>query len=615
LAQISAVMQAGAGLGETGETYLVGQDKMWRSESRFLEQLGIESTVLNTETPARTEASLSALAGGSGAQTIDNYLGARVLSSWEPLVLDEPDSDDPHGIVWAVIAEIDESEALAAVSSTTAFITTLSLTLLGVAAVAAAGVGSLIAGRLVKPIVGLTDSATAIAGGDLDVAIAPTAARNEVGVLTNAFTTMAERLRETVGSLRETAENLAERTRELEASQRVTFAASERTSPDEMLGLVVDLVRDQFDLYHAQVYIVDPPFTSPLPGGTEGDRAAVLRQSTGYAGSQLLQRKHQIPLDATALVTRAIHTGEPVLVDDTAADPNFMPNPLLPETRSELVVPLKIGEQVIGVLDAQDIEPGRFGESTVALFQTMADQVAFLFENNELLERVTEQSETLTVFTTQLRTAAEIARQAGGILDPEELLQQVVELMQSRFGLYHAHIYVLDKVEGEVKGKLVVRAGSGEVGRVLREEGHSIPLDREKSLVARAARTQEAVLIADTTLESDFMPNPLLPQTRSELSVPLIAGGKTLGVLDMQDDQAGRFAESDVDTYATLAGQIAVALQNAGLFEAQKQAEETIRASQERFQGLVETLSDWIWETDTNGAYTYISPRIETLLG
>jgi PAS domain S-box-containing protein len=361
-------------------------------------------------------------------------------------------------------------------------------------------------------------------------------------------------------------QELAERTRELEASQRVTFAASERTSPEELLGLVVDLIRDQFDLYHVQVYIVD-----------EEQEAAVLRESTGYAGSQLLQARHQIPLARPSLVTKAIHDGQPVLVNDVHDDPNFMSNPLLPETRSELVVPMRIGERVFGALDTQDHVPGRFSASTIALFQTMADQVAFLFENTELLARVTEQSEALTIFTTQLRIAADIAGHLSTVLDPALLLQQVVEMMQSRFGLYHAHVYVLD----ETSGWLTVQAGSGEVGRVLVKEGHSIPLDRERSLVARAARNQETILVEDTTLESDFMPNPLLPQTRSELAVPLVAGGRVLGVLDMQDDQAGRFTPADVDTFSTLAGQIATSLQNAALFE---QVEANARGSQIRFE-------------------------------
>jgi PAS domain S-box-containing protein len=374
--------------------------------------------------------------------------------------------------------------------------------------------------------------------------------------------------------VRHSAHALAERTSELEASQRVTFAASERTSPDELLGLVVNLIRDQFDLYHVQVYVVD-----------EEQQAAMLRKSTGYAGRQLLQKKHHIPLDRTALVTKAIRERVPVLVTDVSKDPNFMPNPLLPETQSELVVPLKISERVIGVLDAQDRVPGRFTESTVALFQTMGDQIAFLFENSELLERVSEQTEALTIFTNQLRTAADIARRLGTILDPDVLLQQVVELMQGRFGLYHVHIYLLD----EETHQLIVHAGSGEVGRVLCERGHSILVGTKKSLVARAVRERETVLVNDTSLESDFMPNPLLPQTRSEMSVPLMIGDRVLGVLDVQDDQVNRFTQSDQDTFGTLAGQIAITLENASLFEEQQRAQKAIRESEERLRAILET--------------------------
>jgi signal transduction histidine kinase len=359
-------------------------------------------------------------------------------------------------------------------------------------------------------------------------------------------------------------EALTERTRELEASQRVTFAASERTNPDELLNLVVNLIRDQFDLYHVQVYTVD-----------EMAGAATLRKSTGYAGRQLLQKGHHIPLNRPALVTKAIREKEPVLVADVTQSPDFMPNPLLPDTRAEMVVPLKIGGKVIGVLDAQDRVPERFTADTVALFQTMADQVAFLFENSELFDRVTEQAQALTAFTNQLRTAADIAQRLGTILDPDRLLQQVVDLMQSRFGFYHVHIYLLDKDTQQ----LTIRAGSGEVGQVLREQGHSIRIDAKRSLVARAARERGTVLVNNTSLEPDFLPNPLLPATSSELAVPLLLGENALGVLDVQDDQIERFTQADVDTFNTLAGQIASSLQNASLFE---QVESNLAATQAR---------------------------------
>jgi PAS domain S-box-containing protein len=393
---------------------------------------------------------------------------------------------------------------------------------------------------------------------------------------------------------------LAERNRDLEASQRVTFAASERVTPDELLGLVVDLIRDQFHLYHVQAYIVD-----------EEQKAAVLRESTGYAGHQLLQKGHCIPLDRPALVTKAIREGRPVLVTDVSRSPDFMPNPLLPETRSEMVVPMKIGGHVIGVLDAQDRTPGRFNEQTAGLFQTMADQIAFLFENSELLESVSRQTETLTAFTGQLRTAADIAARLSTIRDPEQLLQEAVELMQGRFGLYHAQVYVLD----DPGVRLSVHAGSGDIGRILKDRKHSISAGEEKNIVAHAARAQEVVVINDTSLESDFTPTPLLPQTRSEMAVPLVIGKKTLGVLDLQANQAGRFKQADVDAFTILSGQISTAMENARLFEERQHTESALRQSEDRYRDLFENALDIIYTHDLSGRFTSINKAAERITG
>lgn len=169
----------------------------------------------------------------------------------------------------------------------------------------------------------------------------------------------------------------------------------------------------------------------------------------------------------------------------------------------------------------------------------------------------------------QLRTAAEVGRRVTAILDPELLMWEVVNLIRDHFRLYHTHIYLLDET-GE---QLVVRAGSGRVGRILYEQEHKIPLSYNKSLVARAARTRQIVMVQDTSQSPDFMPNPFLPQTHSEMAVPLIAGDQLLGVLDVQNDQPNYFHPHDRDVLRTLASQIAIALQNANLFAERKRAE------------------------------------------
>lgn len=105
-------------------------------------------------------------------------------------------------------------------------------------------------------------------------------------------------------------------------------------------------------------------------------------------------------------------------------------------------------------------------------------------------------------------------------------------------------------------------------------EKHKIPLNREQSLVARAARNREGVVVNDVTEAPDFLPNPLLPDTRAEMAVPMIVADKVIGVLDVQSETIGRFTEVDVNIQTTLASQVVVALQNARSFaQSQQQAE------------------------------------------
>lgn len=214
-------------------------------------------------------------------------------------------------------------------------------------------------------------------------------------------------------------------------------------------------------------------------------------------------------------------------------------------------------------------------------------------------------------FTNQLRTAAEISTQLSAILDIEELLGKLVSLLQSRFDLYHVHVYLLNDAADD----LIMRVGSGEIGDSLRERDHHISLNEKHSLVARAARTGEIVVAGNVQLEPDFLVNPLLPETCSEVSIPLVTADKVVGVLDLQDNQPHRFAQSDLDTFSALAGQIAIALQNARLFETQRQIEEALRNSEERFRTVADFTYDWEYWTGPEGDYLYVSPSCERVTG
>ena len=196
--------------------------------------------------------------------------------------------------------------------------------------------------------------------------------------------------------------------------------------------------------------------------------------------------------------------------------------------------------------------------------------IAFNSMTSQLQETLQGLEQRVFARTRDLEIVAEVGTATATILESSRLLQEVVDLTKERFNLYHSHIYLLDE-KGE---NLVLTAGAGEPGRIMVAEGHSIPLDREKSLVARAARERKGVTVNDVTQAPDFLPNPLLPDTRSELAVPMIVGGNVIGVFDIQSEQVGRFTESDVNIQTTMAAQLATSIQNVRSFEkSKKQAE------------------------------------------
>jgi len=234
---------------------------------------------------------------------------------------------------------------------------------------------------------------------------------------------------------------------------------------------------------------------------------------------------------------------------------------------------------------AQIISEGKFD---IQAEVTSADEIGSLAQNfNVMTARLAEAFEDVRRRAAELATVAEVSTATSTILEVNNLLQEVVNLTKERFNLYHSHIYLLDEA-GE---NLVLASGAGEAGRQMVAEKRSIPLHREQSLVARAAREQKGVTVNDVTQAPDFLPNVLLPDTRSELAVPMIVGGKVIGVFDVQSDVVGRFTDSDINIQTTLAAQVATSIQNARSFEQSK--------TQADFESLVNTIGQKIQRATT----------------
>ena len=174
--------------------------------------------------------------------------------------------------------------------------------------------------------------------------------------------------------------------------------------------------------------------------------------------------------------------------------------------------------------------------------------------------------------TRALATSTEVSRRLSTILEPNQLIKEVVEQVQQAFNYYHAHIYLFD----ERKENLRMVGGTGEAGRTMLANKHHIPAG--KGLVGRAAETKRLVLVSHTEDDPTWLPNPLLPETKSEAALPIAIGEQVLGVLDVQHNIPGGLTQEDAELLQAIANQVAIALQNAQSFEIarQKAAQETI---------------------------------------
>lgn len=225
----------------------------------------------------------------------------------------------------------------------------------------------------------LGQSARRLAEGHFDER-APVTRDDELGQLAYAFNTMAGELQGLYGSLeRQVVERtaaLARRSAQLEASAQVARQAAAIRDVGQLLDETVRLISDQFGFYHAGIFLLD-----------EAREYAVLRAASSEGGQRMLARSHKLRVGEVGIVGFVAGSGQSRVALDVGADAVYFDNPDLPQTRSEMGLPLKVRDAVIGVLDVQSTEEAAFSEEDVAVLQTMADQVALAIENARLLEQ------------------------------------------------------------------------------------------------------------------------------------------------------------------------------------------------------------------------------------
>lgn len=531
LDRLDNIMLQRGGLGETGETYLVDKLNVFVSEART----GGESFPRGVHTFGIDRALLNQ-ADGSGAYT--NYRGVPVLGAYRWL-------DDQEV---ALLAEIEEGEALAPVRRMAWALLIEGL----VVAALVTGIAYLVTRQIVRPISRLTEVATQMAGGDLSQRAAVKRS-DEIGILGQAFDGMAVQLSESIGTLEQ---RVSDRTRDLEqrAVQLTTVAeigrvATSTLDPGRLTQQTVDLLRERFDLYYAGLFLVD-----------EVGDYAVLDAGTGEPGRIMKEQGHKLLVGGGSMVGAACAEHKAHIALDVGLEPVRFANPLLPDTRSEMALPLVVGGRVLGALDVQSTRQAAFSEEDIAVVQLAADQVAVAVDNAR-----------------KFSSEASLLEAASPLFGVSRRLSEVITTEQA------AQAIIDSVAETEADGCAVARFGfslDGEVETITflgswSRRGVSrfpigTPLAASTSMLPVPMMSR--FLVVTDVLEEAQMPAEMRQTlarfgARAVVNVPLQAGGRIIGVVIVQRESPGPFSPVSLRLYETLVEQAAVVLERARLVE------------------------------------------------
>ncbi|MFN7035165.1 MAG: GAF domain-containing protein, partial [Bellilinea sp.] len=344
-------------------------------------------------------------------------------------------------------------------------------------------------------------------------------------------------------------ENLSNR----QAQQLLTAAEIARDvasslQAEQVLINATNLIRERFDYYHASVFLVDPT-----------GKYAVLHEASGEIGQKMKAAGHRLAVGSRSLVGQAVARGETVVSNNTRLNPNYYPNPLLPDTRSELVVPLKTANRIIGALDVQSDRINAFQTEDIHTLEILADQLSMALENANLYARSQEnlvKHRLLHQMTTAASTSANLS----------EAIQRTVYNLRTALGEERVAFYLADP-----DGNLVLHTAIGFEGL----EINQFNIQTSQYLPAIAARDRYSVRVGH--LMPDESLSTIHPETRSALAVPILFSDELLGVLSLESEQIERFDESDQEIIGALGDSLGAILTNARLVDQIRQQVERQR--------------------------------------
>ena len=317
---------------------------------------------------------------------------------------------------------------------------------------------------------------------------------------------------------------------------------------NQLARRVTRLIQSSFNYYYVAIFTVD-------------SRTASLRFRSSASAPRRGRRKDASPLRVNkgeGLIGEAAESGQRILCEDVRGNPHYRYVDSLPETRSEVVIPLKVEEHVLGVLDVQSDRQNAFHPNDLLVLDALPDNVARAVESARLYGDLRRRAEQLTLI-------AEVSKSLTSTLDLRDVMRGAASLIHDRFGYPFVHIFSVHPIRRLIE----YVAGSGKRARSL--EGYAIDLDQADGMIALAARSGETLLSNDVSTDERYRPSPLPPKnTRSELTVPLRFSNRVIGLLDIQSDQVDAFSEEDRFLFEAVADSIASAMRNADLFRSER---------------------------------------------
>jgi len=367
-------------------------------------------------------------------------------------------------------------------------------------------IGYLFGRYLTNPILRLTNNTYKFASGDFTQR-SKIESNDEVEDLSRSFNAMADQLQELVSGLED---RIADRTRELavankqnerrakqfEAIAQVTRTISSTRELEGVLLQIPDLINREFGFYHIGIFLLD----------TAGEYA-VLSAANSKGGKRMLDNGHRLKVGETGIVGYVTATGKPRVALDTGSDMAFFNNPDLPDTHSEIALPLMVGEEIIGALDVQSDQPDAFDQEDVRILGTLADQVSIAIQNARQYE--------------ETRSA---------LVEADAISRQFVEAGWSRYSKTWS-------IEG------------------IRHTGAKATL-----LYRKAGK------LGDTNSSTEE--NTLRPRTRGTvLSLPIRLRGVVIGSVDVRSPENRQWTDDELDIVNAIIDRAAISLENARLLE------------------------------------------------